>query len=324
MPTNNKITCNLELALQHLQQGELVAFPTETVYGLGADARNPNAIKKVFQAKGRPVDHPLIVHLASARDLPLWASNIPDLAWQLAEQFWPGPLTMIFAKQPAVSELITGGQNTIAIRVPNHPLTLQLLQQFGSGLVGPSANKYGHVSPTTAEHVAYDLNNEVAVILDGGACNIGIESTVVYLAGSQPMILRQGAITAQQLADCVGVEFVIQDLTAQTPMQNSPGSPLSHYAPRTPVYLVSSQDLDATLQSYVAQNKTCAVLSFQKINNPYCYEAELDPQAYAQALYARLRAMDALNCSALLIEQVPNDPAWAAIADRLMRSSAVK
>lgn len=318
------ITKDLQLALSHLRNGDIVAFPTETVYGLGADAKNPLAIQKVFLAKDRPADHPLIVHIASVDQLSAWAKDIPPIAYSLAQNFWPGPLTMILRKQAEVSPLITGGQDTVGIRIPNHPLTLELLAQFGSGLVGPSANKYGRVSPTSAQHVADDLNNEVAAILDGGACSIGIESTIISLVDDKAVIMRQGDITAQQLAVVLGYTPAVNK--SQDNIIRSSGSHESHYAPLTPVYLLSKDELISACKEYTAQQQKVSVLSFSDKPSDlaidlYWQTIQRDPKSYAHNLYANLRAHDQLHNSAILIEQVAHDLEWAAITDRLVRAS---
>lgn len=322
----DKITRNINTALSSLRRGDLVAFPTETVYGLGADALDEIAIKKVFQAKGRPADHPLIVHIASQDQLSNWAIDIPETAWTLAKSFWPGPLTMILRKHPAVSNLITGGQSTLGLRIPNHPLTIELLKQFGSGLVGPSANKYGHVSPTTAAHVSADLGTELGAILDGGACTVGIESTIIYLAGERPSILRQGAITAEEISAVLNIDVQIEN---QKIVRTS-GSHDSHYAPHTPMHLVKPVDLIGTVIEYLAKHKNFSVISFQPkpidlFATVYWQKVDTNPKTYARSVYANLRTHDQLNNAAILIEQVPNeDIAWAAIADRLFRASTKK
>lgn len=318
MHNNNKITTDLALAVRQLKNGELVAFATETVYGLGADASNPEAIKKVFAAKGRPVDHPLIVHIAAIDQLSQWAREIPAKALTLAQHFWPGPLTMIFAKQPWVSELITGSQDTIAIRMPRHPLALKLLQEFGGALVGPSANKYGRVSPTTATHVAADLGDLVAAILDGGSCEVGIESTIVDFSNSQPRILRHGAITAADISKALQQEVLFHS----DPKIRTPGNVNSHYAPRTKVKLVPAAEL---LQE-ISQQQEFSVISFQTppVNlsaKIYWQQVSVDPQEYAHNLYANLRQHDQLQNSLIIIEQPPHGDGWLAINDRLCRAS---
>ncbi len=316
------ITQDIDFAVQCLQQGDLVAFPTETVYGLGADARNPLAVQKVFQAKGRPADHPLIVHIGSIEQLDEWAQDIPAIAWDLATHFWPGPLTLILRKQPNVSTVVTGGQDTIGIRIPNHPLTLKLLQQFGAAIVGPSANKYGHVSPTTAQHVADDLGTAVHCILDGGPCTVGIESTIIALTQEQPIIMRAGMIRAAEISMLIGNQVTTYQ---QTPtLIRTAGMHAAHYAPATPVQI--SADLLTSLQQLHNQGKKIAVLSFQPSpnslhDNIYWQQASTDPTIYAHDLYANLRDLDHLHMEVILIEQVPNQPAWLAINDRLNRAS---
>lgn len=325
MQNNNHITTDIQLAVRQLQAGELVAFPTETVYGLGADATNPAAIQKVFAAKGRPADHPLIVHIENVKQLPSWARNIPETAWQLAEYFWPGPLTLILHKQIGVSPLITGGQDTIAIRIPNHQITLQLLQNFGSAIVGPSANKYGRVSPTTAAHVAADLGSAVAVILNGGECSVGLESTILDLTSLQPIIRRSGAITAEELAKILGQQVAIN--TNVDPKVRTSGSHQSHYAPVTTVRLYAYTELLTAAVLLQQQNTSFSVLSFEpspkNINsNIYWQQQSLNPNEYAHSLYANLRAHDLLNNSVILVERPPQEIAWLAILDRLTRASS--
>lgn len=325
MQNNNQITTDIEFAARQLRAGELVAFPTETVYGLGADATNPAAIQKVFTVKGRPVDHPLIVHIANSKQLPSWALNIPNSAWLLAEHFWPGPLTLILQKQIGVSSLITGGQNTIAIRIPNHPLTLQMLQNFNGAIVGPSANKYGRVSPTTAAHVATDLGNAISVILNGGECAVGLESTIVDLTNTHPIIRRSGAITALELSNVLQQPVAI-DTKANNTVRTS-GSHESHYAPVTTLRMLAYPELLAAVTLLQQQNKPFSVLSFEaspKDINPKIYWQQVSrhPKEYAHNLYANLRTHDALNNNVILVERPPQDIAWLAILDRLTRASA--
>lgn len=315
----NKINNDVHQAVAALRNGDLVAFPTETVYGLGADARNPDAIRKVFAAKGRPSDHPLIVHIGKKQQMRDWAINIPMAAWTLADHYWPGPLTIILQKNPNVSDLITGGQDSIALRIPNHPMALALLQELNSGLVGPSANLYGHVSPTTAEHVIADLESSVSMVLDGGACKVGIESTIVNMLGPIPVIMRQGAITAAELGVSLGC--VVKLNSNQNETVRTAGTHESHYAPHTPVVLLEMEDL---LQQ--AKLQRCSVISMKakpsKLSDEIFWQTvSSDPRLYAQDLYANLRAHDQLHNDVILIEQIPNNLDWAAIADRLARAS---
>src|ERR1700674_759218 len=220
----------IEAAVQALRDGELVAFPTETVYGLGANAQNPAAVRKIFEAKGRPPTHPLIVHLDDPRFLHRWVREVPQAATRLAEAFWPGPLTMVMPRAAHVHEVITGGQDTIAIRVPAHPMAQQLLTAFGGGIAAPSANRYGRLSPTRAEHVREEFGAAVRVVLDGGECRLGLESTIVACLDGKVQLLRPGAVTLSQLERVVGE--VVTETSAQTP--RVPGSAGAHYAPMTP------------------------------------------------------------------------------------------
>src|SRR5271156_2334336 len=221
----------IETAVQALRDGELVAFPTETVYGLGANAQNPAAVRKIFEAKGRPTSHPVIVHLDSPRFLHRWVREVPETATKLAERFWPGPLTMVMPRAANVHDIVTGGQDTVAIRVPSHPMAQQLLTAFGGGIAAPSANRYGHLSPTRAEHVRDELGDTVKIILDGGECQIGLESTIVALEGTSVRLLRPGAVTAGQMRAVVGELLIGAEL--QSP--RVPGSTASHYSPKTPM-----------------------------------------------------------------------------------------
>lgn len=313
-------------AIEVLKKGGLVVFPTETVYGLGADARNEQAIKKVFAVKGRPAHHPLIVHLASLEQLNNWAVNIPESAIELAKYFWPGPLTIILQKHPQVSNLITGNQNTIAIRMPRHPLTLEMLQQFGSAIVGPSANSYGKISPTTVQHIARDLGNKVDYILDGGPCEIGIESTIVNFTSNIPQILRQGSISAELITKVVGISLTPNNTKPHN--IRTPGSSKTHYAPSKPLYLSSSIEFLNIAKLAIKENLNYSYLSFQKCptqnKHVIWLQAPDDPTLYAKNLYAYLHQLDVLNNQCIVVEMPPLQPAWTAIIDRLTRASKGK
>src|SRR3977135_2154972 len=235
-------------AVQALRDGELVAFPTETVYGLGANAQNPAAVRKIFEAKGRPSSHPVIVHLDSPRYLHRWVREVPEAATRLAERFWPGPLTMVMPRAPNVHDVVTGGQDTVAIRVPSHPMAQQLLTAFGGGIAAPSANRYGKLSPTRAEHVREELADVVKVILDGGECQIGLESTIVTVEGSSVRLLRPGAVTAGQIRTVIGELLIGANLESP----RVPGSTASHYAPITPMTVVPAGEIDAHAASLSA------------------------------------------------------------------------
>lgn len=283
----------IEHAIALLLEGELVAIPTETVYGLGADAKNPDALQKVFTVKGRPSTNPLIIHLPNWDAMSDWAIDIPPEAFQLAKAFWPGPLTLILKRHPSVPKIATGGQETVALRVPNHPLTLELLAHFKGGkggIAAPSANRYGRISPTTAEHVREELGNKISFILDGGPCQVGIESTIVYLAGKEPFILRQGSITERQILTVLKNSDSASSLNSNlisnissnntsnldTPLSISqtsfthlitPGSSLSHYAPNHPLYCLKKESLINVLAQALEKHKKVAVLSFDEYVN---------------------------------------------------------
>lgn len=308
----------IQKAAKLLQQGELVAFPTETVYGLGAAATIPLAVQKIFLAKGRPADHPLIVHLSNSQQLKDWAREIPNIAWQLAEQFWPGPLTLVLPKAPHVSDLITGGQDTVGIRIPGHPVAQALLKAYGHGVVAPSANRFGKVSPTLASHVQAELGEQVAMILDGGPCQVGIESTIVDLSGKHPRILRPGMISATQISQVIGSIETGADLDSP----RVSGNLLNHYAPQTPLKIISAEKLKSP--QYIPPNNT-AVLSFNPLfsQNPTIHwiKMPLEPETYAHILYAKLREIDQLGYEQIFIEEVPNTENWSAIRDRLQKAS---
>ena len=312
----------IEQAVAVLRAGGLVAFPTETVYGLGADASNPAAVKKVFAAKGRPHDHPLIVHLAEAAQLAAWARDIPELAHKLARRFWPGALTLILKRAPGVIDLITGGQDTIALRVPSHPVARALLARFGAGVAAPSANRFGRVSATTAAHVRREFGATVDCVLDGGASDVGIESTIVDISGTQPRLLRPGWITPRQLAETLGMEIALP--AADAP--RAPGMLARHYAPQTPLMVMEADLLLELAASLARQGKRVAVLAraAQQPLLPGLNWIGAPPEAagYAHQLYATLRRLDEAGCDAILVEAPPEAPEWFAIRDRLARAAA--
>ena len=310
-----------------LPAGELVAFPTETVYGLGADAANPDAIAKIFAAKGRPADHPLIVHLPDASQLGCWAVDIPESAHKLAAAFWPGPLTLILKRHPAVSDAITGGQDTVGLRVPNHPLALQLLREFGratgGGLAAPSANRFGRISPTTAAHVREELGTALALVLDGGPCAVGIESTILDLSGTAPRILRPGMLDAAAIGRVLGAAPAFGG-TADAPRVS--GSLEAHYAPRTRLQLVAAADLAATAGRALDAGLRVAALAAESpiLDHPGITwrPASVDPVQFAHELYASLRELDAMGRDLILVAVPPEAEAWRAVGDRLRRAAA--
>ncbi len=324
---------DIEQALHFLKAGKLVAIPTETVYGLGADADNPQAVERVYTAKNRPTYNPLIIHIAKAEAMSNWAINIPNRAWTLAEACWPGPLTLILQRHPRVSTMITAGQETVALRIPNHPLTLALLDQFQGGIVAPSANPYGYLSPTTAEHVRKTLGSKVDYILDGGPCTIGIESTIVYLLEAQPIIVREGFFSASALSNILkepvfskGSEQKAMSISSQIP--HTPGSEKSHYAPTKPLYLLETKVLEETIMHLTQQGKRVGVLSFkprpEKITTASSEWLQMpdDPNHYAARLYENLHTLDNIaTIDIILVGSVPHTEPWLAIQDRLERAA---
>lgn len=312
---------SIQHAADLLHQGKLVAIPTETVYGLGADASNPDAVVKIFKAKGRPANHPLIVHLAYASQMQDWAENVPASALRLASEFWPGPLTMILQKKAWVPMAVTGGQNTVALRVPDNPVALWLLRVFGGGIAAPSANRFGRISPTLASHVAEELGDTVDCILDGGPCTVGLESTIIDLTDSQPTILRPGRITRTQL------EAVLKTPVALKSQHKirAPGMLASHYAPNTPAYLCTSEALLALLNEQHSQGKKVAVLAFSAalvdVSCQRLLRLPEETEAYEAALYSALRELDQLELDSILVEQPPEQEEWMAVNDRLGKAT---
>ncbi len=304
---------DLSTAVNLLRRGELVALPFETVYGLAADATNTDAVREIFRVKGRPANHPLIVHLAAAEQLSDWVADAPETVWRLASAFWPGPLTLVLPAARTVSMLVTGGQTTVALRVPAHPVAQAVLRQLGRGLAAPSANPFGHVSPTTAAHVRQHLAGTISAVVDGGPCRVGIESTIVDLSSEHPRILRPGAITNDMLAR----HLILAD-TVAVAAPRVPGALASHYAPRTPCYRIPVGLTEAPFPrrrtGLLAQYPTnWSVTRFWPMPS--------QPEDYARALYAALHEADASKCEVLLIALPPDEPAWAAIHDRVRRAT---
>jgi len=309
---------DIAAAVAALRAGQLVAFPSETVYGLGADASNPDAVRRIFEAKGRPADHPVIVHVASAAQLGDWARDIPPSAFALAEAFWPGPLTLVLRRRPHVSDLVTGGQDTVGIRVPSHPVAQALLQAFGGGVAGPSANRFGRISPTTAAHVREELGDRIDIVLEGGESDVGIESTIIDLSGPEPALLRPGMLDIARAEALLGMPL-------RSPGIASPrvsGMLASHYAPRTPTRLVTPDALVAAVQ---ATNARLAVLARRprpaELPATRWIEAPASATAYAHDLYASLRTLDHAEVDLILVEAVPGSSDWTAIRDRLGRAA---
>jgi L-threonylcarbamoyladenylate synthase len=306
------VSSEVRRAAQILRAGGLVAFPTETVYGLGADASSEKAVARLYAVKRRPADHPVIVHFASAESAFGWASEVPDAARQLADKFWPGPLTLILKRSAAAKDFVTGGQPSVGLRVPSHPVAQQLLKEFGGAVAAPSANRFGQVSPTTAAHVRADLGTDVDFVLEGGPSEVGIESTIVDLSAGGAVLLRPGAITRAQIEALVAVS------DEKSGVRHSGGLE-RHYAPRTPARLIPTHALDKE----IAKGKTSvAVLAFSRPDERVDFWLRMprDPQAYAQRLYASLRELDSAGCECILVEGPPDTAEWAAVRDRLVRA----
>jgi L-threonylcarbamoyladenylate synthase len=303
-------------AAEILKRGGLVAFPTETVYGLGADASSAEAVKRLYAAKRRPADHPVIVHFADADLAFSWAREVPQAARKLAAKFWPGPLTLILRKSAKAGDFVTGGQDTVGLRVPAHPVARELLRAFGGGIAAPSANRFGQVSPTTAKHVREDLEEDVELVLDGGPSEVGIESTIVDLSGGEAVLLRPGKISAAEIEAVIGSPV----LSKQSGSPRHSGGLERHYAPRTPARLVPSHHLDQEIAKLGAK---VAVLAFSRPDErvDYWLRVPREPAAYAQQLYAALRELDGAHCEVILIEAPPDAPEWAGVRDRLERAT---
>ncbi len=312
----------IEAAVEALRDGELVAFPTETVYGLGANAQNPAAVRKIFEAKGRPANHPVIVHLDSPRYLHRWVREVPEPANRLAESFWPGPLTLVLPRAPQVHDVITGGQETVAIRVPAHPMAQQLLTAFGGGIAAPSANRYGRLSPTRAEHVREEFGDSVRVILDGGECQIGLESTIVSFEGEQVRLLRPGSVTAAQIRAVVG------DLLIGPGVESPrvPGGTPTHYAPITPLTIVPAGEIDAQADAASSGGRRVAVLAqrlpLRSHQTVTWINAGRRPEIYARDLYTNLRTLDKAGCQRILVQSIPDGERWEAVRDRLLHAAS--
>jgi L-threonylcarbamoyladenylate synthase len=314
----------IDEAVAALRDGEVVAFPTETVYGLGADAQNPDAVHKIFDLKGRPATHPLIVHIDHARALERWALNVPAEAATLAEKFWPGPLTIVLRRAPAVDLAITGGQDTVAVRMPAHPVAQQLLRAFGSGIVAPSANRYGRISPTRPEHVRDEFGDAVRIVLDGGDCKIGLESTIVSCIDTVPRILRPGALTLTQLRAVVPSMQPGPDALAP----RVPGSDTKHYAPFTPLSIVAARTLEEVVGQLTENHEKVAVLATRppRVANKFMtwINAGRRADVYARELYVNLRTLDKSGAREILVEEVPTGELWDAVRDRLRRAASAE
>jgi L-threonylcarbamoyladenylate synthase len=305
---------DIRRAAQILRAGGLVAFPTETVYGLGADAASAAAVARLYAAKGRPADHPVIVHFASAGEAFSFAREIPPRARKLAEHFWPGPLTLVLKRSDKAKDFVTGGQDSVGLRVPSHPVAQALLREFGGGVAAPSANRFGSVSATTAAHVDKALQAEL--VLDGGASEVGIESTILDVSGDGVVLLRPGRISELEIENLLKTK--IQKGNKDSPRHS--GGLERHYAPKTPVLLAPPHELDAQIAK---RGGTVAVLAFSRPDERVDYWIRMprEPQAYAQRLYAALRELDSAGCALMLIETPPETTEWDAVRDRLSRAA---
>ncbi|MBX9949481.1 MAG: threonylcarbamoyl-AMP synthase [Candidatus Obscuribacterales bacterium] len=325
-----------------LKAGQLVAFPTETVYGLGCDATNLEALARLYRVKGRPGNHPVIVHLSCVEQLKDWADNVPPEAMALAKKFWPGPMTLILKKSAKVPSEVSGGQDTVGLRIPSHPLALALLKEFNSGIAAPSANRHGRISPTTAEHVKSELGDLVAKVLDGGSCSVGIESTIVDLSSEKPRILRPGMITLQE------IEKTLQEAKeekqsaakakpskkaksgspadhASNVLPRAPGTLSSHYAPATGLKLFAHHNLPRAIATSESLMMKISVMAF---SDPIASKSVItwkqlseDPAQCARQLYAFMRELDTSGADYIVVEEPPELPEWMGILDRLRRAA---
>lgn len=312
---------DMATAAQLLKDGQLVAVPTETVYGLAADARNPHAVAQIFVAKNRPADHPLIVHIAGADQMQEWAQDIPDVAYTLADAFWPGPLTLLLNKLDTVSDVVTGGLSTVALRVPSHPVMRELLTLIHTGLAAPSANPHKRISPTTAQHVLAGLSGNIAAVLDGGQCEIGLESTIVDVTSYQPRILRPGPITQKMLEDVLGIPVA----APQMHDQKVAGNMAVHYQPHTRTLMMNIDEITAYLQQqessahhYAIMHHSLMDVAEQHVDCPM----PVDKIEYARLMYIALHDLDGMHVDTIIIETPPADDEWSDIRDRLEKAAA--
>jgi L-threonylcarbamoyladenylate synthase len=322
---------NIAAAVACLKAGEAIGLPTETVYGLAADASNAHAVAQIFSAKGRPSDHPLIVHVVSAAAAKLWAAEWPESAQKLAAAFWPGPMTLIVRRAAHVLDGVTGGQDTVGLRVPSHPVAQAVLQQFSgtssessAGLAAPSANQFGQVSPTTAAHVAAEFPDRALMILDGGACEIGVESTIIDVSGSTVRVLRPGRVRASEIEQVLG--HTLAETATEAPRVS--GAQASHYAPHTQTLMLATGRLRMQLRAFrhaQARQPTRCVITHSFDAEPAeqlrVIRLAADVHTWERELYALLRALDQERYGALIIEAPPETPEWDAVNDRMRRAT---
>ena len=315
-----------------LDAGELVAFPTETVYGLGGDAASADAVARIYAAKGRPANHPVIVHLAPQGDPGYWVEHLPAQAQRLIDAFWPGPLTLILKRAAHIDAAVSGGQDSVGLRCPSHPVAQALLEAFSAlrgghgGVAGPSANRFGHVSPTTAQHVRDEFGSAIHV-LDGGASEVGIESTILDLSRGFPALLRPGHVTPQQIAEVIGEAPRLPDGSDATAPRAS-GTLKAHYAPRTPLVLLPFEALEGMLAGLGVGERVALVARVSRAGDWARAEgvrflaAPEEPMVYARELYGMLRALDRAGVGRILVEKLPEAAEWDAVNDRLGRAAA--
>ena len=315
-------------AVASLHRGDIVAFPTETVYGLGANISHPQAIQKIFAIKNRPPDHPLIVHFARLAELEFWAEDVPEAAHILARHFWPGPLTLILPKSKHIPYSVTGGQDTVGLRIPRHPIALKLLEELGShkAIAAPSANRFGFVSPTSAEHVRKEFGNHIDIILDGGSCEVGLESTIVSCIDEEIAILRPGGIQISSIENILKQKVLVQSYGSSI---RTSGSLASHYATATPLEVCHGESLFLRLTTLQQQEIRTAIIIrsahkdfIQNTKHKFHYVLMAnDPAEFGRNLYATLRKLDNGDFQKILVEAPPDNPEWLAISDRLRRAS---
>ncbi len=309
-------------AAEVLRHGGLVAFPTETVYGLGADASDPAALRRLYAVKGRPPDHPVIVHLADTADLDDWAVAVSDAARALVAACWPGPLTVIVRRSSRVPDEVTGGRDTVGLRVPDQPVARALLRAFAGGIAAPSANRFGRVSPTTAADVRADLGDDVDVVLDGGPCRVGVESTIVDCTNDRPVIARLGGVPREAIARILGHSVDLADQGAVA----APGTLAAHYAPRATVVAVPAAEVAERVAGLLAAGRTVGLLALAGAVEPptgvVVLASPADVDEYAQVLYACLRDADARGVDAVVVVPPPAAGLGAAVGDRVRRAAA--
>lgn len=304
---DGRLSATIDVAVKCLRSNRLIGLPTETVYGLAALASSPEAISKIFQVKSRPTNHPLILHIAKYQHLERWAKNIPQFVEKICDRIWPGPLTVVLQRSANVCDEITGSRETVAIRIPNHEVALALLNALDDGLVAPSANRFGKVSPTTAQHVVDDLGDDVSLVVDGGICSIGVESTILDCTREVPQILRLGAVTQEQL-ETIG-KIQIEDSDGES---RASGMLEKHYAPRCRVELVDSSAMAKQRHlELTSENQSVVIIDFLG-----------DSVSYARQLYSRLRQADALKINVVVAVMPNNTGLGGAIRDRLVKAAA--